>query len=74
MKSYWSNQTRVSVNRVKSSYLHSQVGVPQGSILGPFFFSLYINDLPNICPNINAQLYADDAAIFIKAKSDIEVS
>ena len=46
-------------------------GVPQGSILGPLLFTLYINSLSSVITNSNAKvtLYADDTAIFVKGKS-----
>ena len=34
--------------------------VPQGSILGPFFFFIYVNDLPQALKKCKVRLYADD--------------
>jgi len=70
---------RVQVCKIKSSYsttLPVCFGVPQGSILGPLLFSIYINDLPH---HINKNttkicLYADDTAIFVKSHSVQEIN
>ena len=59
-KSYLSGRKQcVSIGSSLSSYLPIDIGVPQGSVLGPILFLLYINDLPNATEMLPF-LFADD--------------
>ncbi len=70
IESYLSGRTQyVSIQNYNSAPLSISTGVPQGSILGPLLFTLYINDLPSVCPNTNIQMYADDTVIYIQGSS-----
>jgi len=39
--------------------------VPQGSVLGPLLFILYVNDIHNAVPDVNIRLFADDTNLFM---------
>ena len=64
LSSYLMNrQQRVVIQGKHSSYQYVHAGIPQGSVLGPLLFLIYIND---VCSNIKSiiQLYADNTSLF----------
>ena len=68
-KSYLSNRTQyVYYNNCKSEKLDIICGVPQGSILGPLLFILYINDIVNTSNMLQFILFADDTTILFSDK------
>ena len=52
---------RVVLNERNSSWANIKAGVPQGSILGPLLFLIYINDLPD---NLSTNVIPDDTSLF----------
>lgn len=70
LQSYLTNrrqQVRLKNNR--SSFLKTSAGVPQGSILGPVLFLIFINDLPNALQGIHTVLFADDTTLLVSGES-----
>ena len=64
-KSYLSQrQQQVSIDNTKSRFRPITCGVPQGSILGPLLFLLFINDLPLYTSNVSTDMYADDTTLY----------
>ena len=56
---------RVRIENSYSSPAPVKSGIPQGSVLGPLLFVIYINDLPDVCHNLcSLFLFADDAKMY----------
>jgi len=69
LSSYLTNRKQcVSYQNSTSPYFSITCGVPQGSILGPFLFLCYINDLPKISKVITPLIFADDTNLFLSGK------
>ena len=69
-QSYLSDRKQyVDINGKSSDLLDITCGVPQGSVLGPLLFLIYINDLPNISNILNFYLFADDTNIYYESSS-----
>ena len=64
ISSFLSNRTqRVRVNKSFSEYKTVDSGIPQGSVLGPVLFTIYINDLPDVVESI-CKIFADDTKLY----------
>ena len=60
-------------NGESSSLKDISCGVPQGSVLGPLLFLIYINDLPNISKKLSFFLFADDTNIYFESDDPVKL-
>ena len=69
-RNYLTNRQQfVCINDNKSLYKELLCGVPQGSLLGPLLFSIYINDLDKSSEILSLILFADDSNLFYSHKN-----
>ena len=69
-ESYLSNRKQyVSIDNYNSQFQYINVGVPQGSVLGPLLFLLYVNDLVFVSNILKPIIFADDTNIFLSGKN-----
>ena len=67
-ESYLSNRKQyIAYNNKSTSFKDITCGVPQGSILGPLLFLIYVNDLPNVSNMLDPIMFADDTNLFFLA-------
>ena len=69
LKCYLSNRKQyVHIASSRSKYTPIELGVPQGSILGPLLFIIYINDITSSNDLIKCTMFADDTTLFTTLK------
>ena len=75
IKSYLANRSQyVCYNNSNSVLKNIKCGVPQGSILGPVQFILYINDMYEVSKLLNIILFADDTSIFDSTRNIVDIA
>ena len=75
--SYLENRTQiVAINDVLSNSQELEFGVPQGSLLGPLLFSIYLTPLNDIIGStkFSYQVYADDTTLYCEIKNESELA
>jgi ribonuclease P/MRP protein subunit RPP40 len=65
---------RVVIDGQQSEWGKVTAGVPQGSVIGPLLFLLFINDLTSCVQDVNIRLFADDTCVFIDVENREEAA
>ena len=74
IRSYlYQRQQLVELNGCLSDMRYIETGVPQGSVLGPLLFSIYINDLPSCSDMFKMIMYADDTTLLYDLSNDHDI-
>ena len=72
LKSYLYDRRQYTLaNGVKSSEKTVEYGVPQGSVLGPLLFLIYVNDIAEAAKSHKMRLFADDSNVFVTAEDPV---
>ena len=75
LESYITNLSqKCFINGTLSHSKPIKCGIPQGLVLGPLFFLVYINDLPNCLKYCTPTMFADDTTLTVCGKSTHEIS
>ena len=67
-------QQRVTINGAKSEWGNILAGMPQGSVLGPLLFLIFINDITHVIRRCNIRLFADDTCLFVEVDEPTEAA
>jgi len=74
LKNYLEGRSQYTfVNKTPSESREITVGVPQGSVLGPLLFLIYVNDIGKCVNNAKTRLFADDTNLFLTGKSILQL-
>ena len=69
-KSYFAERKQcVKYKNIKSNTLDTMYGVPQGSIVGPILYIIFMNDIIKCCNILKFSIYADDTCVWTKGKN-----